>query len=500
MTATQLKTPPAPMRESSRIGMNLIFLILSRVLCLGLSLVQMGIIFRALGVDGSGQFGFALGYSSLFTVFATLGIQRLLVRDIARDPSIAWTYVWTAVGVMAFLSAVVVAAIGISVLFIEANPVVRGAVLMASVSVIIMWALQSPFEALLMARERMILLAGVNLVSGIARLAGTYYVLRIAPTSVMAHGGIALGNAAGLALCIGAAAVAGGWQRPHFRLSLALTQVRESSAFTVAMFLSLLYFKSDMSILKWLAGESAAGIYTVVQRPMEPLLMIAGIWGTAVFPALCRFSVNAPENYVRLMKTSARLALLVAFPMAFGIAALAGPIVQLLTGARAGDFAESVPLLQILCGVVPFFYLNGVAQEFLYSSCRNWYVVAAYGVAAAVSVAGNMLLIPAMGVYAVAAVAILTNLVVAVMFVYGMRTEYGAMGLPSLVTKTVIACSVMACAAYALSGISLIAAITVGGLLYVALQAALRTLTPEESRLVVAILRRREATLSSSSL
>jgi O-antigen/teichoic acid export membrane protein len=499
MSATQSETPPLLTRESSRIGANLISLVFSRILCLGLGLVQMGIIFRALGVDGTGQFGFALGYSSLFTVFATLGIQRLLVRDIARDPGIAWTYVWTALGVMAFLSACVVLMIAVSTAFIEANPVVRSAVLMASVSVIVIWALQSPFEALLMARERMVLLAGVNLVSGIVRLAGAYYVLRIAPTSVMAHAGIALGNAAGLALCIGAAAVAGGWQRPHFRLSLAFAQIRESSAFTLAMFLSLIYFKSDISILKWLAGESAAGIYTVVQRPMEPLLMIAGIWGTAVFPALCRFSVNAPEDYARLMKTSARLALLVAFPMAFGIAALAGPIILLLTGARASEFADSVLLLRVLCGIVPFFYLNGVAQEFLYSSHRNWYVVAAYACAAALSVTGNMLLIPAMGVYAVAAVAILTSLVVSAMFVYRMRAEYGAMGLPSLVAKTMIACSLMAGAAYALSGISLIAAIGVASVLYLAAQVALRTLTPEERRLVIAILKRREPDKSASA-
>ena len=487
MTDARFETPPQTMRESSRIGLNLVSLVVSRVLCLALSLVQMGIIFRSLGVDGSGQFGFALGYTSLFTVFATLGIQRLLVRDIARDPGIAWTYVWSAVGVMALLSAAVVIVIWGSIHFIEANPMVRAAVMMASVSVIVIWALQSPFDALLMARERMVLLAAVNLVSGTARLMFTYYILRIAPTSAMAHAGIALGNAIGFVLCVACAMRVAGWERPHFRLGLAVTQIRESTPFTIAMFLSLIYFKSDMSILKWLDGESAAGIYTAVQRLMEPLLMIAGIWGTAVFPALCRFSVNAPDNYTRLMKTSARLALLVAFPMAFGIAALAGPIVALLTGARASEFADSVLVLQILCGMVPLFYLNGVAQEFLYSSQRNWYVVAAYGLAAAVSLLGNLLLIPVLGVHVVAWVAVISNLAVSVMFVYGMRTQYGTMGLPSLTGKTFIACSVMAGVAYALSGVSLVAAIAAGGIVYLAVQAALRTLTREESTLIVSV-------------
>ncbi|HEO71960.1 MAG TPA: hypothetical protein ENN80_11910, partial [Candidatus Hydrogenedentes bacterium] len=57
--------------ESSRIGANLIALVAARFATLAMTLVQMGIIFRTLGVEKSGQFVFAIGYASLFTVFAT---------------------------------------------------------------------------------------------------------------------------------------------------------------------------------------------------------------------------------------------------------------------------------------------------------------------------------------------------------------------------------------------------------------------------------------------
>lgn len=475
------------MQESSRIGINLISLVVSRFLCLALSLVQMGIIFRSLGVEGSGQFGYALQYTSLFTVFATLGIQRLLVRDIARDPAVAWTHAWTAVAVMVFLSAVVVSVIGISISLIEPNVVVRGAVMMASISVIVFWALQSPFEALLMAHERMVLLAVANLVSGVARLVFTYFALLVAPTSMMAFTGIALGNAVAFVTCVGCAIAVVGWERPRFRLKLALAQVYESAPFTVAMFLSLIYFKSDMSLLKWFRGDSAAGVYTAVQRFMEPLLMIASIWGTAVFPALCRFSVAAPDSYARLMKTSARLALMFAFPMAFGIAVLATPIVGILTGARAVEFVGSAAVLRILCVMVPFFYLNGVAQEFLYSSHRNWYVVSAYALASCVSLIGNLAFIPHFGVYAVAWVAGASNAAVSILFVYGMRREYGTMHLPTMTLKTLIACSVMALAAHMLNGLSIVAAVVGGGIVYFMVQALLRTLTREEQALLVSM-------------
>lgn len=474
-------------RESSRIGFNIVALVTSRLISLALSLVQVGIIFRALGVEGSGQFGFALNYPALFTVFATLGIQRLLVRDIARDPGIAWTHVWTAAGVVAVLSTLVSGVIMVSVFKMESDPVVRLAVFLSSLSVINLWALQRPFEGLLLAHERMMAISAVNVVSSMVRLACVYYALGRVPTSAGAHGAIALGNAVGLLLLVGTTVLQAGWERPSFRLSLALSQIRECAPFTVAALFSMVYFKSDVSMLKWLNGDAATGIYTVPQRVMEPLLMIAGIWGTAVFPALCRFSVNAPDHYDRLMKTSARLALLVAFPMAAGIAVLAGPVVGLLAGARAAEFADSVTVLRILAIVVPLFYLNGVGQEFLYATHRNWYVAGTYGVASAVNVGLNLVLVPRLGPAGAAWTAIATNLCISIAFVWGMQSAYGAMGLIRLVGKTALACVVMGGATYFLAHISLTLSILAGGVVYVALQALLRTLNPQERELVVAM-------------
>jgi len=240
-----------------------------------------------------------------------------------------------------------------------------------------------------------------------------------------------------------------------------------------------------MAILKWRLGETAAGIYTPAQRIMEPLLMVAGIWGTAVFPALCRYSVDDPDSYARLKKTSARLALLVAFPAGFGIAFLAEPIMALLTGENPADIAETVLVLRLLCVVTPFFYLNGVSQEFLYSAHRNWFVVGSYGCAAAVSVTMNVLLIPRWGVPAVAVTAIAANLCVSAAFVRGMHREYGAMGLAGLVARTVLACAAMGVAAYVLAPVSLVLAVAAGGVVYLVLQVALKTLTAEERRLLL---------------
>ena len=217
-------------------------------------------------------------------------------------------------------------------------------------------------------------------------------------------------------------------------------------------------------------------------------MMLAGLWGTALFPALCRFSFDAPDRYAKLKKASVRLALLVAFPMAFGLAFLAEPIVVLLTGPRAGEFTQSVRTLQILAIVVPVFYFNGVVQEFLYASHRNWLIVGSYGIAALVSVTGNLLFIPEFGVYAVPAVALLANLCIGLSFVYAIRRELGAMNLVRFGLRSAVSCSVMAFGALVAGQFSLAAGIALGVTLYGVMQWVLKTLEPEERRILFRVL------------
>lgn len=474
-----------------RIGRNMAALVTSRVLGLALALVQYGIIFRALSLEGRGQLGFGLSYAALFGVFATFGVQRLLVRDIARDPASAWPLAWTAGALVTVLSALTALLVAATLVLGGADRATVNAALLASLSVVIVPALQKPFESLLTARERMGWVGLAALVAAVTRVGLVWAAMAVEPAVGMALLALAGGNAAGLLVLAGASVAVAGWERPRTRLAHVLGQMRECVPFAVAMVFSLVYFKSDMAILKFMAGDAAAGVYTPVQRLMEPLLMVAGIWGTVVFPALCRFAAVDDAQYARLRRSAARLALLGALPMAFGLAVLAEPVTRLLVGGDAEGAAETAALMRLYCAVVPFFYLNGVAQEFLYAVHQNWRVVAAYAGAAVVSVAGNLALIPALGPSAVAYAAVAANALISVVFVWSMRDAYGAMGLPSLTAKTAVASAGMALAAWAGARVNLGVAVAAGAVVYVALQWALGVLDPEERRLVRQLARRR---------
>jgi len=482
-------TPPAG-GDSARVGLNLVALVFAKLVTMALSFVQMGIIIRALGQEGVGQFTFALNFPALFAVFATLGIQRLLVRDISRDPAIAWRYAWTALAVVFMMAGGVQVLVSLSAMLVHGDPVTQRAVMLASLSVVFLWAVQTPFEALITARERMGLLACVYLLAAVLKLASVFVILQFAPSSAAAHGAIAAGNLIALLACMGVAFAVAGWERPSFEFRLALEQIRECIPFTAAMLCSQLYFRADVTVLTLMRGEADAGLYGPVQRVIEPVVMIAGIWGTAVFPALCRLSVDAPERYARLKRTTIRLALVVAFPMAAGIALIAEPIIRLLAGDQFDDFVPSVLLLQWMVIIIPAFYLNGIGQEFFYAAHRNWFVVRAYAAAAVLSLGINIALVPSMGVWAVPIAATTANFVIAALFIHGLQEEFGNMRLIALVSKTLLACAAMAAVVLLLAPVSLLAAIIVGAGVYGLAQYALRVLEPDERAVATAIVQR----------
>lgn len=324
-----------------------------------------------------------------------------------------------------------------------------------------------------MARERMASLAAVYALTAAMKLAAIYWAMARLPTAWNAHAAIAGANIAGLILIAGLAFRLCGWSRPRVDLRMARRQIRDSLAYTAAMLFSLLYFKSDIVLLKYISGEAAAGQYTPVQRLMEPLLMIAALWGTALFPALCRMAHREDAGMARLQASNLRLSLLVSVPMAAGLFLLAEPILHLLTG-DAATYADGVLLLRLFALVTPLFYWNSLGQEALYAAGRRWSVAVTYAVAALVNIGVNVLAVPRFGVVAVAWAALLANALISAVFLWKMRRLLGTLRLPGLLLRVAAASAAMGTVAWLLVGQSLALASVAGGLTFAAVLPLLR--------------------------
>jgi len=145
-----------------------------------------------------------------------------------------------------------------------------------------------------------------------------------------------------------------------------------------------------------------------------------------------------------------------------------------------------VALLKALCLIMPFFYLNAIAQEGLYAAGRDWFVVSVYAIASVVNVGLNLLLVPRLGVNVLPWTAVVANLFVSLAV---LPTQYASVNLGSLIAKTAAACAVMAAGVVLVNEISWIAAVPVGAAIYGLAQWGLRTLNPDERRLLTGLAR-----------
>jgi O-antigen/teichoic acid export membrane protein len=482
---TDATKPASFAQEGARVGKNMLAMLISRVLTMVLGFVQTAIILRELEVESVGRYGYALGFTSLFTVFATFGIHRLVVRDVSRDHQSAWSITWSAEAVVAFLNVVLFAVLAGVAYLIEDDPLTRNAVLSAGLWVVVLYALQRPLEGLLMALERMDLVAGIVVAGGILRLGAVYVALKYQQTAAAAHLGISGGNLLALLMLLAVCLSLVRTKHARPRFSMGIAQLRECLPFLASALASIIYFKSDISILKFLAGVEAAGIYMPVLRVFEPIAMIAGLWGTTIFPSLCRLSHESEELYARLQHASLRLGLIIAFFVATGLAAFAEPVIALLAGENAGDYGQSVLVMQWMAVVIPFFYFNSVVQEFLYSKNLSWSVSKCYWIAAAISLSLNILLVPMLGVWAMPLTAICANAAITILFSYSLRLQLHRMGLTHLILKSALSCGAMAAAAFYLMPYTLLGAIAASSVVYAVLQLALGAVNPEERRLLI---------------
>ena len=68
-----------------RIAKNTAALVISNVTCAVLGMLYGMYTARYLGADGFGVISLAIAFMSLFSIFSDLGLQQLMVREVARD-------------------------------------------------------------------------------------------------------------------------------------------------------------------------------------------------------------------------------------------------------------------------------------------------------------------------------------------------------------------------------------------------------------------------------
>jgi len=390
---------------------NSAWLMLDRLLRMALALLVGSWVARHLGPTRYGELAYGLALIALLQVISTLGIDSVLVRDVARQPRLVHRYIGTALrmrlasGAACWLSAVVVT------LVLESGDrttlvvvAILGATLLFQASDVVDLWFQSQTRSRAVAFPRLLAYCGASIVK-IALILGNAPVWAFAFALVVETALTAIA----LAMAYRGQRTLESWA---WDKGIAIALLRESWPFMLAGLSVIVYMRIDQLVLRQLSNVHELGVYSAMLPFSQAWHVIPMTVCASVLPRLSILKETDPDRYrYRVLQLFSTM-----FWLGLGVAAVTAALAPWLIGHLLGAaYADSVDALQWHAFTNVFVFM-GVAQSVTIVSDRTSRIALARTLlGAAVSLALNVLLVPRWGAIGAAWAALAAQMSAAVL-------------------------------------------------------------------------------------
>ena len=211
-----------------------------------------------------------------------------------------------------------------------------------------------------------------------------------------------------------------GWKPPDFK------RLRPFLLFCLPLLpLSILNWVinvSDRYVIGFFLPVTEVGEYSACYMLSMVIMFFYAPFYVILMPKLVElWERNDDYTLKKVLSYSNKLPLLACIPTVLGYAVLYNPILRLLTGE-----AISVPVLLIplICIGYIFFYIGGFYSSVFSLVKRTKYTTAGYAIGAIANIAGNICLVPVIGIIGAAITTMLTFLIQMLYFMLKSRKFY----------------------------------------------------------------------------
>jgi O-antigen/teichoic acid export membrane protein len=404
-----------------RIAKNTLVLFLAQIVSMGLGFFSTIFVARYLGAEGFGVLSFALAFAGIFGIFADLGLNRLLTREVARNTSLTGKYLRNVAAIKTILVGVTFGLIVFTISLMGYPEQTIEVVYFIALSIIFN-ALTGMFNATFQAFEEMefqsiggvlnsiLLLAGILVAIqqrlGIVQFAAIYFIVS------------ALVLIYSLIICA--------WKfvLPGIEIDWRFwrSTIKEALPFGLSAFFVNIYFMIDSVMLSIIAGNESVGWYNAAYRLIFALMVIPTVFLTSMFPVMSRHFKFAHN----LLKQEYEIALKYLFIVAvlifvYGIV-FSDEVILIVYG---NGYVPSIQCLQVLIVVIPLIFITLLFGNFLESVNKQRIVTAVTVANAALNVTLNLFLIPKFSYIGASAATVVTeSLGFVLMFVYISRNFF----------------------------------------------------------------------------
>jgi O-antigen/teichoic acid export membrane protein len=384
-------------------GGNLLSLAAVQALRMGAGVAVNLMLLRALGVEGLGVHASLTALVALAAFGAGLGIDRLLRREIARDPASAGPRVAAGLAASAALSGVTGAAIVAWVALADG----RREVVLAAVFAAVALGLQT-LAAVPVAYFHGVRAMGLGVPASLAGRAclvvGTAVAAGLGLGVTAAFAAQALDAAVTLAVTWGVFRRLG-VRLPAPRPTEVRALVRDALPFGLNVLFGGVYLGVDVLLLAWLRGDAEVGAYRAAGMLLALFPVLADTLTTGLFPRMARH-LGRPDLAGAELRFASRLLLAVSVPAAAGAVLTAEPLLVFLGGP---PFAASAVPFAVLAPLLPLRFLNNGYGMTLSALDRQDLRTRGVFLAALLNVLANLVVLPRYGAVGAAATTLLTE-------------------------------------------------------------------------------------------
>jgi O-antigen/teichoic acid export membrane protein len=442
------------------------------------------VMLRVLGPDGSGVYSYAVFIFGWFDIFTNFGLNVFLTREVSRDRSHAWRYLYNT-----SVLRVLLVAVGVALLagFAGAQPVLKfspealAAILLLYVG-LIPNSLSNGMSALFYAFEKAEYPAAIATLStickavfGLAALALGYGPIGLAAVSILTNAiTLVVMIYAGRDLMALTATEAGEKPRRNYKPDWPLIRQMVFTSWPLMLnhFLATIFFQIDVVIIQASHGEKMVGEYGVAYKWLAALNVIPAFFTMALLPVMSR---QAHEDRAAL-KRNYGLAIKLLVSTALPLAVLFTFLAYFLTGILGGSkfLPDGAIATQVMIWSIPIGWMNSLTQYVLIALDLQRRITWAFVLAVSFNIVSNLILIPPYGYRAAAVTTILSELALLIPFGLLLARAFGPVNWGGLLWRPVAATIAMFAAMFAAWNVSAALAVVLGVAVYVGVLLALR--------------------------
>lgn len=436
---------------------------------------------HSLGATRFGDFYLVISFGFIFSVLVEFGLDQQLVRAVARDRTLASTYLTNSLAIKGCLAVFAYLAILVSVRILDYGPELRLAIGVYS-PILLFNAISASLTAVYKAHETVLYpAAGTILEKALDCVVAVFLLSR-------GYGIVAI-----VAVFVAGSAANAAWQalnlRRVTRLEATLDRERITSLirgalpFLLYWVFGAIYFRIDIVLLSKLTDQTTVGWYSAAYRLFDTLNFLPVIVsGVVMFPILSRLSVQSRSDLRLAIAKALDVLLIAGVPICTGLFVLADPIIGTLYGRT--EFGPSAPALRWLAIGLLFLYVNSIFSIAFVSLNQERRMTLVAALAMVLNIGSNWLLIPRFGhVGAAAATAATEGFILCYLLVLLPRDLLAGNSL-RVFAKAAGAAVLMALAMYPLRDRGLVLLIPLGCVIYGLAGLFLRLIPAEDIRLV----------------